>query len=118
MIRSHKDLDAWKNAIDLVVDIYKCAENFPSEERFGLKSQICRAAVSIPSNIAEGAARISSNEFAHFLSIAMGSLSEVETQIIIAQKLSYIDDINPFLKKMSLIRAQIIGLRNSLEKKR
>ena len=117
MIRSKKDVDAWKNAIDLVVDIYKCTENFPPEERYGLKSQICRAAVSIPSNIAEGAGRQSSKEFVHFLSIALGSLSEVETQLIISERLSYMSDICLLIDKLNLIRRQIIGLKKSLEKR-
>ena len=117
MTKTHKDLEVWKNAIDFVVDIYRSSENFPPEERYGLKSQICRAAVSIPSNIAEGAGRQSSKEFVHFLSIALGSLSEVETQLIISERLSYMSDICLLIDKLNLIRRQIIGLKKSLEKR-
>ena len=79
-MRSHEKLDVWKRSIDLVVSVYRLTENFPSEEKFGLTSQIRRASVSIPANIAEGAARESDKEFVRFLSIAQGSTSEVETE--------------------------------------
>jgi four helix bundle protein len=77
---NHKDLDVWKKSMNLVVLIYDITSKFPSDERFGLTSQMRRAAVSIPSNIAEGAARKGDKEFIQFLMIALGSLSEVETQ--------------------------------------
>ena len=89
-MRPHENLEVWKKAVDLVVLVYRATENFPSEEKFGLTSQIRRASVSIPSNIAEGAARASSKEFLYFLSNAQGSASEVSTQLLIAQKLNYI----------------------------
>jgi four helix bundle protein len=76
----HKDLDLWKKSMNLVVLIYDITSKFPSDERFGLTSQMRRAAVSIPSNIAEGAARKGDKEFIQFLMIALGSLSELETQ--------------------------------------
>ena len=79
-MKTHKDLDAWKGAMDLVETIYKFTLSFPSDEIFGLTSQIKRAAVSIPSNRAEGAGRKSDKEFIQFLHIALGTLSEVETQ--------------------------------------
>ena len=85
-----KELMVWQKAIDLVTEIYKITRAFPKEEVFGLVSQMQRAAVSIPSNIAEGHERNSEKEFAQFLCIARGSLAELETQIIIAEKLSYI----------------------------
>ena len=85
-----KELMVWQKAIDLVTEIYKITRAFPKEEVFGLVSQMQRAAVSIPSNIAEGHERNSDKEFAQFLCIARGSLAELETQIIIAEKLSYI----------------------------
>jgi four helix bundle protein len=77
---NHKDLDVWKKSMNLVVLIYDITSKFPSDERFGLTSQMRRAAVSIPSNIAEGAARKGDKEFIQFLMIALGSLSELETQ--------------------------------------
>ena len=85
-----KELMVWQKAIDLVTEIYKITRAFPKEEVFGLVSQMQRAAVSIPSNIAEGHERNTDKEFAQFLCIARGSLAELETQIIIAEKLSYI----------------------------
>ena len=91
-MRPHHKLDAWNIAIDLVVDIYEATESFPKEERYGLTSQIRRAAVSIPANIAEGAGRYSNREFAHFLSNAQGSASELETELIISNKLGYLND--------------------------
>jgi four helix bundle protein len=91
-MRPHEKLEAWSQAIDLVVDVYKSTESFPKEEKFGLTSQIRRAAVSVPANIAEGAGRQSTKEFAHFLSNAQGSASELETELIIARRLRYLND--------------------------
>jgi|SRR5580765_1187780 len=89
-MRPHENLDVWKKAVDFVVDIYKVTEAFPRDERFGLTSQLRRAAVSVPANIAEGAARTSPKVFAHFLSNAQGSASEVETELLIANRLDYL----------------------------
>jgi four helix bundle protein len=87
----HKKLDAWNESIKLVKEIYKISSKFPKEELYGLTNQIRRAAVSISSNIAEGAARQSDREMIQFLYVALGSLAEVETQMIIAVELCYID---------------------------
>lgn len=87
MSRAHRQLDVWQDSVALVEAIYRFTAAFPADERFGLTAQLRRAAVSIPSNIAEGAARRSRKEYLHHLSIARGSLSEVETQIVIASKL-------------------------------
>ena len=86
-MRDFKKLDIWKNGIELVKQIYALYEKLPSEEKFGLKSQMTRACISVPSNIAEGCSRNSEVEFNRFLEIAMGSLFEVETQLTIAQEL-------------------------------
>src|SRR6266498_3844597 len=91
-MRPHQKLEAWNKAVELVTDIYKRTERFPKEERYGLTSQIRRAAVSIPANIAEGAGRHSRKEFAHFLSNSQGSASELETELIIAHRLGYLDE--------------------------
>jgi len=91
-MRPHQKLEAWSRAIDLVTDVYKSTEHFPKEERYGLTGQIRRAAVSIPANLAEGAGRRSQKEFAHFLSNSQGSASELETELIIANKLGYLDE--------------------------
>jgi len=89
-MRDFKKLEIWENGIELVKQVYHLSNKLPSEEKFGLKSQITRAAVSIPSNIAEGCSRNSEIEFKCFLEIAIGSLFEVETQLIIAQELRFI----------------------------
>jgi len=112
----HKNLDAWKKSIDLVEMIYKLSALFPDEERYGLTSQIRRAAVSVPSNLAEGAARNSKKEFLNFISISLGSLAEVETQVIIAQRLNFCERSNDF-NQINEVRALLIGLRNYLRKK-
>ena len=90
MRRSYQDLIAWKKAIELVTEIYQATKAFPKEELYGLTSQIRRAAVSIPSNIAEGQGRLTKGEFQQFLGHARGSLLEVETQIVIALNLHYL----------------------------
>lgn len=89
-MKSHKDLTLYQTSINLVVDVYRISRNFPDAEKFGLMSQVRRTAVSIPSNIAEGAARISKKDFVRFLSIALGSLAETETQLEIASRLDFI----------------------------
>src|SRR6185369_4825205 len=91
MAQNYRDLIAWQKAMDLVELVYAATTGFPTDERFGLTSQVRRAVVSIPSNIAEGQARRSQSEFLHFLSIAHGSLREVETQLLIATRLRYLD---------------------------
>ncbi len=92
IVNSYKDLLVWQQAIDLTVNIYALTSNFPKSELFGLASQIQRAAISVPSNIAEGHARDSTKEYLRFISIALGSLAEVETQLVIANKLQFLND--------------------------
>jgi four helix bundle protein len=91
-IKNYKDLDIWKRSIKLVEDIYRLTKSFPKEELYGLTSQMRRAAVSIPSNIAEGFTRFHNKEYKQFLYIALGSCSELSTQIIIASRLKYFDN--------------------------
>ena len=98
----------------LVTQIYKISEDFPKHEIYGLTSQIRRAAVSIPSNIAEGAGRKGDNEFTRFLYIALGSLSEVETQLEISQRLDYINNIEDINKSIYFIRNMLSNLIKSL----
>jgi len=90
-VDSHRDLVAWQRGMALVSEIYRAVQTFPSQEAYGLKMQICRAAVSVPSNIAEGKGRLSKLEYIQFLSRARGSLLEVETQLEIAKNLGYLD---------------------------
>ena len=100
----------------LVTKIYKVSENFPKHEVYGLSSQIRRAAVSIPSNIAEDAGRKGENEFTRFLYIALGSLSELETQLEISQRLDYINNIEEINKSIYFIRNMISNLIKSINK--
>lgn len=93
MEKPHKKLKAWQLAMDIVVDVYKASGKFPSDERFGLISQMRRSAVSVPSNVVEGAGRQSKKEFVNFLHIAQRSLSELDTQLELAKRLEFIDEI-------------------------
>ena len=88
-VQSYQDLIAWQKAMVMVTEVYELTKVFPTDERFGLTSQIRRAAVSVPSNIAEGQARNSTGEFVQFLGIARGSLAEVATQLLIARNLKF-----------------------------
>jgi len=108
-LRTHRDLDVWKDGIELVVKVYEIVQKFPNEERYGLVDQIKRSAISIPSNIAEGAARNSKKEFLQFLHISLGSISELETQLIIANGLGFLNnkEIFPLIERE---RSKILGL--------
>ena len=104
----HKNLEVWKRSINLVLAIYTETKRFPTEERFGLSQQMRRAAVSIPSNIAEGSARKSTNELKQFLFISLGSLAELETQVIIASELGYSDNqSDKILEELSQLRKML-----------
>jgi len=116
-IKSYKDLKVWQVAIDMVVDIYRLTGKFPRNESFGLASQIQRATVSIPSNIAEGHARGTSREFHHYLSITLGSTAELETQLIIAAKLNYLEitTANEMLERIDKLGKMIRALQKSVK---
>ncbi|MFC1548357.1 four helix bundle protein [Candidatus Omnitrophota bacterium] len=116
-IKTHKDLDAWKESVSLAESIYRITKDFPSDERFGLVAQLRRAAVSIPSNIAEGATRHSSKEFIQFLYIALASTSEIETQLILSEKLGYISAERAVLEHLDIVRKLLVGLIKSLKNK-
>jgi len=105
-VRSYKDLIIWQKAIDLVVEIYQVIKRFPREEIYGLSDQIKRSAVSVPSNIAEGQSRQHTAEFRQFLYIALGSLAELDTQLIIAHRLGYIDSKDNELLTPKIIEAR------------
>jgi len=109
-LKTHVDLDVWKLSMDFVENIYRESHRFPKEEMYGLTSQIRRAAVSIPSNIAEGASRQSPKEFVQFLYISLGSLSEVETQLMLAQRLGYAKEIKTLLMNATTIKKMLNGL--------
>ncbi|HOI30241.1 MAG TPA: four helix bundle protein [Melioribacteraceae bacterium] len=116
--KTHRDLDLWKNSIQLVKYIYDLSSSFPSNELYGLTSQLRRAAVSVPSNIAEGSARHSKKEFVQFLYIASGSMSEIETQLIISNELNYISvtELEKLINQLNELRAQLYGLIKYLNK--
>ena len=115
-INSYKDLIVWQKSMDLVMMIYQATKVFPKEELYGLTSQLRRAVVSVPSNIAEGHARKSTAEFKNFLSIARGSLAEGETQILIAQRLGYINhqQVDDILSLLVEINKMLNSLINKL----
>jgi four helix bundle protein len=113
------DLIAWQKGMDLVEAAYQVARRFPKEEMFALSNQLRRAAVSIPANIAEGQGRGSSGDFRRFLAISLGSLHEVETLVLIAQRVGHIDevDVHGFLCRSAEVGRLINGLLNSLTRK-
>ncbi|MDY6953753.1 MAG: four helix bundle protein [Thermodesulfobacteriota bacterium] len=117
--KSYRDLEVWQKAMDLVVLCYETSRGFPKSEVYGLSSQLQRAAVSIPANIAEGRHRAHSKEFLQHLSIAYGSLAELETHVLIAERLGYVDEGHrtALLDKTGEVGRMINGLRRSIEKK-
>jgi four helix bundle protein len=112
--RGHYKLDAWRLSRQLVTAIYRLTQSFPKQEMFGLTSQMRRAAVSIPSNIAEGAARTGGREFAQFLNVARGSLSELETQLLISVDLGYIRNDDPIFTTVDRVSKLITGLHKTI----
>ena len=116
MAGGYRTLVVWQRAIDLAATVHQCSRRFPSDERFGLTSQIRRAAVSVPSNIAEGHGRETTAEFKHFLRISRGSAQEVETQLILAQRFGYVDavEVTPILEAVDEVCRLIRGLSASL----
>lgn len=117
-LKTHKDLDVWKRGIELVTEVYKVTKTLPNEETYGLCSQMQRAAVSIPSNIAEGAARSTTIDYIRYLYISLGSLSELETQIIICIKLKYLDEKTQLLSEIESIRKMLLNLIKYLKTKK
>lgn len=114
---THRDLAAWREAVALVVAIYRQTASFPKEEAYGLTSQIRRAAVSIPSNIAEGAGRNSSRELLQFLGITCGSLAELDTQLELAVQLGYMNSTAEVINQASRVGMLVRLLRRSIEAK-
>ena len=112
----HKDLEAWKKSFDLAYSIYLLTNSFPENERYGLTQQIRRAAVSVPSNIAEGCGRATDKDTLRFIDIANGSIAELETQILLAQKLKYLNDTD-ILDDITETRKLLTGLKNYLKNK-
>jgi four helix bundle protein len=116
-MRPHEKLEVWSRAVDFVTVVYQMTDGFPKEEKFGLTSQIRRAAVSIPANIAEGAGRDSPREFTHFLSNAQGSASELATELLIARRLGFLSekDYPRLNSELDSIGRMIFGLSRHLK---
>ena len=118
--KPHRNLIAWQKAIELVIEIYDVTKNFPKEEMFGLTSQIRRAAVSVPSNIAEGAADRTTQQFSNFLSNSIGSLNEIDTQLTLSLRLGYLTEkeYHRLFELLDECFALTYGLRKSVRQKK
>ena len=116
MAQHFKDLVVWQKAMEMVAEVYKLTDNFPRREVYSLTDQIRRAAISVPSNIAEGPAHHNNREFLHFLRHAAGSLAELETQLILAERLAYADhsSITPALERVNEVGRILNGLISSI----
>jgi len=114
--RGHRQLIVWQKSCDLVVMVYRATDQFPDVEKYGLTSQIRRAVISVPANITEGAGRWGSAEFQRFLSIARGSLSELEALVELALRLHYLcrDEVEPIMAQIDEVGRLLVGLRKSL----
>ncbi len=117
MQRNHKELRVWQASMRLVQEVYTLTSTFPKEELFGLSSQMRRAVVSVPSNIAEGSARNGTKELIHFLSIASGSLSELDTQLELTKMLGYSNDVTKIQATLDEVSALTLALAKSLKTK-
>jgi four helix bundle protein len=116
--RSYRDLDVWRKGMDLAKEVYRLTAQFPGEERFGLVAQMPRAAVSIPSNLPEGHARSGTGEFRQFVSMALGSVAELETQVQLCQELGYLHSPDGLLEQLDRIGKMLRGLQKSLTKRK
>lgn len=114
---THKNLEAWKLAMKLTTEIYMITKKFPKDELYGLTNQIRRSVISIPSNIAEGCARQTDKETIQFLHISLGSIAEVETQLLIAKELNYIANIEEIFCNLNSVKGLILGLIKYLKSK-
>jgi four helix bundle protein len=113
-VRNHQELRVWTLAMELAVDIYRCTAGMPKEERLGLTSQMRRAAASIAANVAEGAGRGSTLDFARFLSIARGSLAELETHMLLSERLCFLSRDESIHRRIRGLRIMLSALRDSL----
>ena len=112
----YKNLEVWKKSIELVKEVYVITKSYPNDEKFGIVSQMRRAAVSIPSNIAEGSTRYSDKDSSRFIDIAIGSIAELETQLIISKELGFVGEIDTLMERIKQINALALGLKNFYEK--
>ena len=120
MIQSYRDLKVWQKSMDLVDAVYRVTQSFPKEQQYILTSQIQRSAISVPSNIAEGRGRHSENDFYYHLNIAQGSLSELETQLMLAQRFGFIDEMKlaELLRQSEEVIKMLHGLKNGIKPKK
>lgn len=118
-IRDYRDLEVWQKSMDLVVECYRATEAFPPHEKYGLSSQLQRAAVSVPANIAEGRSRGRTKEFIHHLTIASGSLAEIETHLEIASRLKYLAELRKktLFEQTTAVGRMINALQSSLRRR-
>ena len=118
-LKSYQDLEVWKRSIELAEKVYRLSEKFPNEEKFGMTNQLRRAVVSVAANIAEGAERQGTKEFLQFLSVASGSLAEVETFLILATRLKMVEnqETEPILEYAAIVGRMLNGLKRSLRSK-
>ena len=118
-MKSYRDLRVWQDGVDFVAVVYRATETFPTREQYGLTSQLRRSAVSIPANIAEGHARMSTREYLRVVSISLGSLAETETHITVARKLGYLsgEQERPLLETCDALSRMLHGLSKSLQTK-
>jgi len=118
-VNSYQDLDVWQRAMDLAEDVYALTHHFPRAEQFGMTSQMRRAASSVPANIAEGWTRRSTKEFLQFLRVAMGSLRELETHLLLSQRvgLTSEEQVKPLLETIEVLSRQLLALHRSLLRK-
>ena len=119
MVDNYRELRIWQDSVQFAKELYGLADKLPDKERYGLRAQMTRAAISVASNIAEGSRRRGTNELVQFLSIALGSLAEVETQLIIAKEIGFYSDteIEPVMKRADSIARGIVKLKQTLEKR-
>ncbi|MCR9249025.1 MAG: four helix bundle protein [bacterium] len=117
-MHNFRELNVWKKSRRLTRDVYLISVKFPSEEKFGLTSQIRRSVISVPSNIAEGSSRNTSKDFIKFLRISLGSCFELETQLILAVDLEFVSEetMNPIIEKVQEIQKMLMGLERTLLK--
>ena len=118
-IKSYRDLRVWQLSVDMVEHVYRVTANLPKSEIYGLTSQIQKAAVSVPSNLAEGHTRDSTKEYLYFLSVALGSIAELETQLIIAQRLGYFpaNEMNSLLSEIDTVGKMLRAIQKTLRTK-
>ena len=114
-LKSYRELQVWKVSMELVIEIYGLTDNFPRSEVYGLTNQIRRSSVSIPSNLAEGSGRKNTKEYIQFLYISKGSLTELETQIEISNRLGYLRDIESINNKIRYVKSMLVSLIHALE---